>query len=848
MTRLRSLLALALLGLSSGSCADPSARPTPPPPLPPLAGTAAPPAAPLPVFLLPPPAPPALAADRPDPGPIFEPSAFTLVVEDPRLAAVRAALAEEAPAKAVAAMEAALGATGLSDGERAAWSYQLGRLRAAAGDPLGAARAFDTAASLPSPLADHARYRAAAILEEANQHQEALSRARGVSAPLALADELELVIADSLAGSGDIDSAAPAYRSYLGRSERPRGFVPVTLRFAKALLAHPSEEHAAEAVRLARRVLYEGPSGAGAAEAQELERAALATLPVEKRRSFESPTQAELLARAKSLLESRQLREALRVTEALTTAAQAPGAFACDVWLTRASALSELRKKPEAADAYGTAISRCEGQAGSPKALFAGAKASSKAGRIPEAAERFLAVETKHPTHSYADDARFLGARARRAQGELERFRTMLATMPDAYPGGDMVTDGLFELALSYLDTGDYRGAIVPLERAYGIAPRERAYDAAGRLPYFLGRSLLATGETERGNALLARVIADHPLSYYMALAHARLAEQDPVLAQRILDAALAREPQEAPAPVASPLFGSPAFLRAALLAQQGEAELARDELSAMGAGKSDAPSELTWAAAVLLSRAGEAGFAHRLLRASVTPSSEGTPPADFALHYPVGPYRAGWELAYPTPYLDIVDAETTRSGIPKSLAYAIMREESAFDPRVVSPANAHGLMQLIVPTAKRMAKPLGLPGDAAALKKPAVNVALGCRYLSVLRKKFSDNPLLAIPGYNAGGGAPARWAEERPNQDFDLWVERIPYEETRLYTKRVIGSMAAYEVIWGFSNGGEALRAPLAVRPAAKAQATASAAGDEGALSPQGEGASAGDGVSAKE
>jgi soluble lytic murein transglycosylase len=154
------------------------------------------------------------------------------------------------------------------------------------------------------------------------------------------------------------------------------------------------------------------------------------------------------------------------------------------------------------------------------------------------------------------------------------------------------------------------------------------------------------------------------------------------------------------------------------------------------------------------------------------------------------------------------------QQGIPEALAYAIMREESAFDPRVASPAKAYGLMQLIVPTAKKMGGPLGLSPDEESLKQPSVNIPVGCRYLAVLRGQFPDNPLLAIPGYNAGGGAPKKWITERGTDDFDLWVERIPYEETRNYTKRVIGTMAAYEALYA-QGPSEALRAPLAASPA---------------------------------
>ncbi len=765
-----------------------------------------------PTFLVP------LAAtpERNDPRAIFDPSAFSLILEDPRLSAVRAALDEDAPLKAAAALEAALATAAPTASEALAWQYQLGLLRAAAGDPLGAAKAFDGVAASSSPLADYARYRAAAIHVNAGAYAEALSRARAVPAGLGIDDDLQLVMADALAGQGDMDNAAPAYRAYLGRSEHPRNWLTISLRFAKALLAHPKEERAEEAVRLARRVIYEGPSGAGAGEAREIEKAALDTLPIARRRALETPTQAEVLNRAKNLLDSRQLREAKAATDALIRSAETPSSFACDVWLVRAGALSDLKKKTDAADAYGTAIDRCREQAGEPKALFAGGKASMKAGRTAEAIERYALLEKRLPSHSYADDARLLRAKALKLAGDRDGFRAALSSIADDYPKGDMVADGLFELALSRFDERDFAGAAAPLERAYALAPRERAYHSAGRLPYFLARARIASGDLQGGLALYRRVIEDHPLSYYMALAYARLAEQDPELARRSLNEVVTKEPSEAPASVASHLFATPAFLRAALLAQQGDTELLRRELDTLSVSSKGAAPELVWAAAVLLARSGELGAAHRLLRPASTPSSETTDPADWPQHYPVGPYRVAWQLAYPTPYVDIVDAESARSGVPKALAYAIMREESAFDPRVVSHANAVGLMQLITSTAKHMAKPLSLPADVASLKKPAVNIALGCRYLSVLRKKFPDNPLLAIPGYNAGGGAPARWSAERPADDFDLFVERIPYEETRLYTKRVIGSMAAYEMIYS-ENPGEAMRAPLTVRPSVR-------------------------------
>ena len=158
------------------------------------------------------------------------------------------------------------------------------------------------------------------------------------------------------------------------------------------------------------------------------------------------------------------------------------------------------------------------------------------------------------------------------------------------------------------------------------------------------------------------------------------------------------------------------------------------------------------------------------------------------------------------------MQSNAKKQGISESLAYAVMREESAFDPKAVSPARAYGLMQLIVPTAEATAKPMGLPSSPAALKRPQVNVALGCAVLGKLTQTFESYPLLAIPGYNAGPGRPRRWLRERPNLDFDLWVEAIPYSETRRYTKRVLASRAAYAFLYDNDNAEAAVRLPLKI------------------------------------
>jgi soluble lytic murein transglycosylase len=211
-------------------------------------------------------------------------------------------------------------------------------------------------------------------------------------------------------------------------------------------------------------------------------------------------------------------------------------------------------------------------------------------------------------------------------------------------------------------------------------------------------------------------------------------------------------------------------------------------ELDALGFRADGVGSEILWGIALLYERAGFSKLSAELTRRRL---------GELSGRWPVGDWARAWQIAYPRPYLDIVQREAARSGVEPALVYAVMREESAFDPEAVSPANAYGLMQLIVPTARIAAKSLNLPFGPQALKKPRVNVALGCRELGRLAALFDSNPLLAIPAYNAGPGNAARWMRERPSLDFDLWVERIPFNETRRYVKRVLSSRAVYAFLY---------------------------------------------------
>ena len=765
----------------------------------------------------------------------FDPSTVQLVLDDPRLSAVKVAAQQEAYVKAVELLVASLGgAPGPSEAERATWLYQLGKLRVLAGDPLGAAKAFEEAGATEGPLQHHARYQAAELLERAGKHEKALALARQVPAGLGIADELELVTASALEGTGDIDGAAKVWRAFLGRSPRPSSWVNVTLKFAGALLQHPSEARNEEAVKVARTII-DGSSGAGVGEAKELEKKGLQLLPAKRRKALETLTADDLLSKAKRLSAANQTKEAHKLIEILAQPTRAPKAKEklCELKLLQGDVLGKLKRKAESADAYEEAVLACKETPRHVDALFNSGKALSTTGRYADGVKRLEELETTYSTHRLADDARVRRALAARANLDDATFAKLLTSLPDDYPKGDLVNDGLFELAVHYAEKKLWAAALIPLTRAVGIEKdkRERVYHSAGRFGYFLGRALLETGNEQKGREQLVSVIQSYPLTYYSALAYARLGERDPAVAKAAMDEAMAREAAEPFFVPAHPALKSAEFARAVELVRQGDVKLARGELDLLGVGDRTAPREVLWASALLFARANSATQSHSVLRSAATSTSASrTELVEWLEHFPAGKWRSAWELSFPRPFADIVGPAAAQAGIPEALAYAIMREESAFEQRAVSSAPAIGLMQLIVPTAKRMAKPLGLPHDTESLKKPHVNIPLGCRYLGQLRKQFPDNVLLSIPGYNAGPGAPKKWLGERAGYDFDVWVERIPYDETQKYTKRVIGTMAAYELLYWPDQPTEARATPRAAGPVPTAVASGPSAAPQAA------------------
>ena len=144
------------------------------------------------------------------------------------------------------------------------------------------------------------------------------------------------------------------------------------------------------------------------------------------------------------------------------------------------------------------------------------------------------------------------------------------------------------------------------------------------------------------------------------------------------------------------------------------------------------------------------------------------------------------YDVLYPRPFDADVRSASRRTGLPEELIYAIIRQESLFRADAASGAGAIGLMQLLPETARVTARRTGLPVPTRAdLLLPAVNIPLGSEFLASLVQRFEGDTALAAAGYNAGPNAARRWQPAAP-MDLDVWVENIPFNETRAYVQRV--------------------------------------------------------------
>jgi len=181
--------------------------------------------------------------------------------------------------------------------------------------------------------------------------------------------------------------------------------------------------------------------------------------------------------------------------------------------------------------------------------------------------------------------------------------------------------------------------------------------------------------------------------------------------------------------------------------------------------------------------------------------------------------YWDDYEIRFPIVYGAQLDQNAAAQGVDRSWVYAIVRQESTFNPEVRSPAGATGLMQLMPATASQVAqKHHGERAPSAQqLTEPARNIRLGTTYLRTQLQRLDDNPVLATAAYNAGPTRVRQWLPAQET-DADIWVEMVPFKETQDYVRRVMSYAVFYDHRLGVRPRPISERMPLIAPPSSVA------------------------------
>jgi soluble lytic murein transglycosylase len=651
------------------------------------------------------------------------------------------------------------------------------------GDPGPLLAEMSTPAALQSPIGDYVRW----LLADAFARRGDWTGARAMAASVAerhresrLAPRALLVAAWAASRAGDDRGAQRALGALIDRYPESAELPEALYLLGMTAEALGTPEAAAA---IYRELTLVAPAGGYASGARD-RLTALARAGT----SMPELSHQERLDRAERLFRGGVLQGAADEADRIATEAPDAG-IAVTALKIVAEASRRLGRYDVAARALDLAVSRAPAerrpglQLDQARLLLrAGGKERDKDGNVR--ALQLLAAVASTGGDAEASEAMYLRARhledVRRDAEAMEAFRALAAR----FPAREVAGSALWRVGwLAYL-RGDMRGAEQSWTRLRS-APGGRAHRLAA--VYWSGRIQDQQGARDAARQLYGTLLEEAPRSYYGVLAEQRLAgARDLVRPTGEPSIHLPANPRDA-------LAGDPGFARVDLLRRLGLVDLALVELEDVvrrSAGDSQRLYGLTGAyvederydLALRIMRANFAGLA-----------ATGNP----------GIPRAFWEMLYPFAWRAEVEQAAGRARVDPFLVAAVVREESNYYPRAVSRAGARGLMQLMPATAQPLAVGRGWPfrgGDL--LDEPAANVELGTSFLAGLLREFGD-PRLALAAYNAGPRRARQWWQARRGDDVEVFVEEIPFDETRFYVKRVMLSWEEYRRLYGGRAAG---------------------------------------------
>lgn len=514
------------------------------------------------------------------------------------------------------------------------------------------------------------------------------------------------------------------------------------------------------------------------------------------------PRMQQSLDKADALYNAKRYREAERLFGKLLRHLKKGSTVWCKARYKQGRALLQARERTRGAPVMRQVAETCTRAVDSDTRAWAryhSARAYGRIGEWDESIRQFEKLEAEAPGHRLADDASYRAALAELEIGRPTRARARLAELPKKYPDGDIWPRALFKLGWLELESNEFEAAYDHFDELVRRGGDEELEGITGRADYWRARTLYLLGRRIDAAAAYEDIIRRWPLRYYAQQALWRLGEIVPERAESLIEEMRSNGEPTRMVFAWRDEFDDPAFHRMIELLIVGEVTYAGSEMEALRMVGPEVDPEMAVVGAVMLQHAGAETKLSRVIRAHFE---------DFEGLLPKGEGRLIWEATYPQAFSPLIEDVANDAGVPPAFVRAVAREESSFDPEAVSWAKAYGLVQLIMPTARRFAPEVGERATPRTLRKPEVNLKIGARYMAWLWDRLNENPALVPAAYNAGEGAVRRWLDEDATRPLDVFIEEIPYDETRRYTRRVLQTYGVYQ--WLESEQLPELRAEL--------------------------------------
>ena len=643
------------------------------------------------------------------------------------------------------------------------------------GDWAQAEREFGEVSRIAAPIAEYALLQQAESLARlgdfvgaraaAQQAADLVPESRAVPPALLLA-------AEQASRTGDDGVAAVLWRRFLDRFPDHADAAKVRLRMGQSLAAAGRPAEAATAFRELWLTAPATPyADAAARELRALEKRGVPVPP---------PTQAQRIERAERVTAA-GLADQGR-TEAESVLAENPPA---EVALKALRVVLEGARRASRDDvalaATARALPLATGEKQAPW-LLESAKIQQKKNR-----EGALAVLDRlvadYPKSAEADDALLLKARMLESGPDPKAAEPVYLKLAQNYPESDEGIAAQWRLGwLSWLRS-DHAEAAERWSRILNVRTASQNYRDAAL--YWTARAQSAAGQTDAAAKHFAQLISESPRSYHGILAARRAPRSQPSAgrspAATQLAASLPADPRDV-------LHSDAPYARVEALRSVGLDDYADEEMDEL-ARRSVSDTRRLYALSAAYAQESRYYLGLRILRRHFLGLARSAPP---------GVPRTFWEAYYPMGWRSELHEAASRAAVDPFLVAAVVREESSYNAQARSRVGARGLMQLMPDTARPMARQRGMPfNDGALLDEPSANLTLGSAHLAGLLKEFGD-PRLAVAAYNAGATPVRQWWKARTTDDLEVWVELIPFTETRGFVRRVMLAWEEYRRLYG--------------------------------------------------